>query len=119
MLRALVGIDDPVSSIYIEEYFGNGSFVLSNGVIVLSNEDLELYYNGTLVLPNYCDCIDCDSYCDDCINCDDHCHECMDCDSHLHDSEVIDDSMYLYFDRRRFNYNYDLSTKGEDFFKRQ
>ena len=50
MLRALVGIDDPVSSIYIEEYFGNGSFVLSNGVIVLSNEDLELYYNGTLVL---------------------------------------------------------------------
>lgn len=46
-----------ISSIFIEEHFGNGSYVLSNGVIVLSDEDLENFYNGTLIMP---DCDDCD-----------------------------------------------------------
>lgn len=99
-------IDVDMLSMHIEKYFGNGSFILENGVIVLSDEDLELYYNGTLVLPHCCDSLDCDSHCDDCIDCDHH------------ESE-IDDSIYLYFDRRGFNYNYYLNRKDEDFFKRQ
>lgn len=43
--------DHLLSSIYINEYFGNDSFILSNGVIVLSDIDLEAYYNKTLVIP--------------------------------------------------------------------
>lgn len=37
-------------------YFGNGSYVLSNGISVISNEDLEDLYNGTLEIP----CLDCE-----------------------------------------------------------
>jgi|GEM_PF-5648695 len=90
----------------VSEYFGNGSFILENGVIVLSDEDLEKYYDGTLVLPDCCGSLACDGHCDDCIDCD------------YHQSE-IDDNIYLYFDRRGFNYNYYLNRKDEDFFKRQ
>lgn len=91
MLRALVGLDDPVSSIYIEEYFGNGSFVLSNGVIVLSDEDLELYYNGTLVLPyEYNLEFDYHDDCYECHNCLDDYLECS-CDTIL-ESNLIDET---------------------------
>ncbi len=32
-------------------YFGNGSYILTNGVIVLSDEDLVKFYNNTLDIP--------------------------------------------------------------------
>ena len=38
------------STIYIVEYIGNGSYMLSNGVIVLSEIDLMKFYNGTLTI---------------------------------------------------------------------
>lgn len=38
----------------IQERFGNGSYILSNGVIVLSNTDLDLFYKGTLLIPSCC-----------------------------------------------------------------
>lgn len=88
---------------YVQEYFGNGSYILSNGVIVLSKDDLKDYYDGTLELPNCYASKDCDDY-----------HDCKDCEYHLHESEVIDDSIYLYLDRRDFNYDYYLSRKDED-----
>lgn len=48
--------------ITIEEYFGNGSYILSNGVLVLADADLESYLNGQLLVP-------------DCEDCCDHCHD--------------------------------------------
>jgi|GEM_PF-1402993 len=99
---------ESLSSIYIQEYFGNGSLILSNGVIVLSDIDLEAYYRGTLVLldvydvDNYHDhdrdecsseCIDCDNHCHDCLNCESYCHDCVDCDD-----------VYIYDDRRKTLY---------------
>ncbi|HMM00817.1 MAG TPA: S8 family peptidase [Bacilli bacterium] len=67
------------SSIYFTEYFGNDSFILSNGVIVLSDIDLESYYDGTLILPTVHktagnDCAECSS---ECIDCDTHCHDSL------------------------------------------
>lgn len=51
---------------YIDEYFGNNSYILLNGVIVLSDVDLEAYYNGMLVLPDtYYFNYHHNSYCDD------------------------------------------------------
>lgn len=55
----LQGID-PTSitedvNIHIKQYFGNESFILNNGVIVLSELDLVKYYDGTLILPYECD----------------------------------------------------------------
>ena len=44
------GINDIVSAIYIEKYIGNGSYVLSNGVIVLSEIDEVRFYNETLTI---------------------------------------------------------------------
>lgn len=68
-----------LSSIYISEHFGNDSYILSNGVIVLSDIDLEKYFEGTLVLPNVYqahnhDCVGCLS---ECTDCDAHCHESL------------------------------------------
>jgi hypothetical protein len=31
-------------------YFGNGSYVLPNGLVVLVDEDIEAYINGTLCI---------------------------------------------------------------------
>lgn len=74
---------ESLSSIYIKEYFGNGSFVLSNGVIVLSDIELEAYYQGVLVLPaeydldNHHD-YDCNGCSSKCIDCDSYCYDCGD-----------------------------------------
>lgn len=38
-------------STFVQEYFGNNSYLLSNGIYVISDIDLESFYNGTLVLP--------------------------------------------------------------------
>ncbi len=35
----------------VVEYFGNGSYLLANGVYVISDADLDAYYAGTLALP--------------------------------------------------------------------
>ncbi len=35
----------------VVEYFGNGSYLLANGVYVISDADLDAFYEGTLVLP--------------------------------------------------------------------
>lgn len=45
--------------------FGVGSYVLSNGVIVLSEIDTENYLNGALVLPDIGECLDCHEHEDD------------------------------------------------------
>lgn len=50
-------------AISIEKFFGNGSYILSNGVIVLSDVDLELYLSGEFILP---DCKDCCDHSNDC-----------------------------------------------------
>lgn len=80
VLDGLLKTIQRTSAIYISEYFGNGSFILSNGVIVLSDIDLEAYYAGTLVLPEV---YNADSYgdhhCEDCHN------ECIDCDTYYYD----------------------------------
>lgn len=31
-------------------YFGNGSYILPNGLVVLVDEDIEAYINGTLCI---------------------------------------------------------------------
>jgi thermitase len=69
------------SSIYITEYFGNDSYILSNGVIVLSDTDLESYYDGTLTLPTLYEITN-----NDCVDC---LSECIYCDTHYHDHSYI------------------------------
>jgi hypothetical protein len=46
---------------YVVEYFSNGSYLLSNGVYVISDADLDAFNSGTLDIPknneeiyNYC-----------------------------------------------------------------
>lgn len=41
---------------YIIEYFGNDSYLLSNGVAVLSDEDLTSYLSGALIIPACQEC---------------------------------------------------------------
>lgn len=57
------GIDPSLNMIgyvpHISQYFGNGSFMLNNGVIVLSELDLIKYYDGTLILPYECEGLNC------------------------------------------------------------
>lgn len=60
-------------TIYASEYFGNGSVVLPNGVIVLSDEDLENFYDGTLLIPDCCCCC-----------------------NHHHEAEAHDDCIYVF-----------------------
>src|SRR5690554_2290785 len=43
----------------ISQYFGNGSFMLNNGIIVLSELDLIKFYDATLILPYECDGLRC------------------------------------------------------------
>ena len=47
------------NSLSIEKYFGQGSYVLSNGVIVLSEQDTESYLSGLLLLSDIYDYNDC------------------------------------------------------------
>ena len=58
-----------VPSLFIKEYFGNGSYILQNGIYVISDEDLSSFYDGTLILPEKCD------------DCHEHfeLHNCVDC----------------------------------------
>lgn len=58
-----------VPSLFIKEYFGNGSYILQNGIYVISDEDLSSFYDGTLILPEKCD------------DCHEHfeLHNCIDC----------------------------------------
>ncbi len=41
-----------VNSMSITQFSLNGSFILPNGIIVLVDEDIEAYLNGTLVFYN-------------------------------------------------------------------
>lgn len=100
---------ESLSSIYIHEYFGNDSFILSNGVIVLSDIDLEAYYEGTLILPDSYDVDnhhnhDCEGCYIACIDCDSGCYDCIDYNV-----------MYTYNDRRKTPYIH-LNRKEQDFF---
>ncbi len=57
---------------HVSHYFGNESFILNNGVIVLSELDLIKYYDGTLILPYECNRLDCrydDIDLSDCCDC--------------------------------------------------
>lgn len=54
--RMISFLEDTLVMISIEEYFGNGSYILSNGVIVISQDDLDSYLSGELLLPNCEDC---------------------------------------------------------------
>ncbi len=100
---------ESLSSIYIREYFGNDSFILSNGVIVLSDIDLEAYYEGTLILPDSYDSSnhhshDCEACYSACIDCDSSCYDCDDYNV-----------MYTYNDRRKTLYVH-LNRREQDFF---
>lgn len=68
-----------VPSLFIQEYFGNGSYLLSNGIYVISDEDLDGFYDGTLVLPESCD--DCHEHLHS-SDCEHHATECLDCNSY-------------------------------------
>jgi hypothetical protein len=47
------------NSVSVAYNFGEGSYVLSNGVIVLSEIDTERYLNGDFVLPDIEECLTC------------------------------------------------------------
>lgn len=68
-----------VPSLFIQEYFGNGSYLLSNGIYVISDEDLDGFYDGTLALPESCD--DCHEHLHS-SDCEHHATECLDCNSY-------------------------------------
>ena len=104
MFDALPRKFQSLSSIYIQQYFGNGSFVLSNEVIVLSDIDLEAYYEGTLVLPDLYitnnhhnhDCAGCYSTC---IDCDSSCYNCVDYNV-VYDYNDRRKTLYVPFNRK-------------------
>ena len=50
--RATNSFASLVPSLFITEYFGNGSYLLDNGVYIISDADLDDFYNGNLILPS-------------------------------------------------------------------
>lgn len=74
-----------VPTLFIQEYFGNGSYLLSNGIYVISDEDLDSFYDGTLVLPESCD--DCHEHLD-CSDCEHHTTECLDCNNYNYEDNL-------------------------------
>ena len=59
--------------------------MLSNGIYVISDEDLDGFYDGTLILPESCD--DCHEYFDS-NDCEHYGTECLECNSHNHEDNL-------------------------------
>lgn len=87
-----IGKTNQLLEIFVLDYFGNGSFILNNGVIVLSDKDLVHYYNGTLVIPVVGSHMDC-------------------CKHENLDIEIVNDN--LYYDIDKTKYGFILTSKKQ------